>query len=475
MEIFFNNKLRRTARSAVTIAVALVALGACDATEELLEAPDPDLVNPGDVQSPAGAEAMRIGALARWRDATGGDNANGDESTWLLGGLLADEWATSSTFVQNDEMDIRNIRTDNASVTQGFRDLQRVRTAVGQALPLMRQFRATETAKIAELFLAKAQAEMQLAADFCGAIPLTNGLTSPPEWTEALTTDSVFKVAVASYDSGLAIATGTTADLVAINRALRIGKARSLVALRRYAEAAALVANIPTTYAYRHTFAPSSGDNAIWGQATSGRRYNVGDNREGNARDIVVANNLNFFSAGDPRVPASYSITTGTGGRQDTTRSQDGNTLSRTTTLWDQSTPVDVFNGTDARLVEAEAAYRAGDFGSMIGILNALRAAPPANGEVQPAPMAALADPGTADGRIDLLFREKAFWTFGRGQRLGDLRRLIRDYGRTPANTFPTGTHYRTGTYGTAVNIPVPQEEENNPSFERSACNPNAA
>jgi hypothetical protein len=473
METVTPTKFSRGGRAAVAAIVTLFALQGCNAAEDLLEAPDPDLVNPGDVQSPAGAEAMRVGAMARWRDATGGDNGNGDENTWLLGGLLADEWATASTFVQNDELDTRIIKTDNASVTQGFRDLQRVRTAVGQALPLMRQFRATETAKIAELFLAKGQAEMQLASDFCGGLPLSNFVSGEVEWGNPLETDSVFKVAVASYDSGLAIATGTSADAVRINRALRIGKARSLVALRRYAEAAALVANIPTSYSYDHTFSASSGDNAIWGQAANGRRYNVGNNVEGNARDIPVANNLNFFSANDPRVPASYEIAIGSGGRADTTRSQDGSTLSRTTTLWGQETAVAVFDGTDARLIEAEAAYQRQDFAAMMTILNDLRAAPPANGEVQPGTMPALADPGTADGRIDLLFREKAFWTFGRGQRLGDLRRLIRDYGRTAANTFPQGTHYRGGTYGTDVNMPVPQEEENNPNFQRSACDAN--
>jgi hypothetical protein len=169
-------------------------------------------------------------------------------------------------------------------------------------------------------------------------------------------------------------------------------------------------------------------------------------------------------------VPASYTVTPRTGGGADTTRSQDGNTLSRTTTIWNRDTPVPVFNGVDARLVEAEERYQAGDVPGMLAILNALRAAPQRHGTVTPAPMAALTDPGTPAARIDLLFREKAFWTFSRGQRLGDMRRLIRDYGRTAANTFPEGTHYRGGTYGTDVNLPVPQQEENNPNFDRTAC-----
>src|SRR5918999_4394595 len=145
------HRLTRRGRSgvvgtAMAAAVALLAVQGCDVSEQLLKASDPDVVNPADLQNPEGAEALRVGALSRWRDATGGDNANGDENTWLLGGLLADEWGTASTFVQNDELDTRRVKIDNGSVTQGFRDLQRVRTAVNQALPLMRRFRPTETA-----------------------------------------------------------------------------------------------------------------------------------------------------------------------------------------------------------------------------------------------------------------------------------------------------------------------------------------
>ena len=76
--------------------------------------------------------------------------------------------------------------------------------------------------------------------------------------------------------------------------------------------------------------------------------------------------------------------------------------------------------------------------------------------------MAALTDPGTADGRVNLLFREKAFWTFSRGQRLGDLRRLIRDYGRAPTariRCYPIGTHYQGGDYGADSIFRSPPDE----------------
>ncbi len=87
-------------------------------------------------------------------------------------------------------------------------------------------------------------------------------------------------------------------------------------------------------------------------------------------------------------------------------------------------------------------------------------------GALTVAPMAPLTDPGTADGRINLHFREKAFWTFSRGQRLGDLRRLVRNYGRAVNDVFPVGTHYRGGEYGTDVNLPVPTDERTNLDFK---------
>jgi hypothetical protein len=56
-------------------------------------------------------------------------------------------------------------------------------------------------------------------------------------------------------------------------------------------------------------------------------------------------------------------------------------------------------------------------------------------------------------------------WTFTRGHRLGDLRRLVRFYGRNVNDVYPRGVHYRGGNYGTDVNLPVPQQEQNNPNY----------
>jgi hypothetical protein len=149
---------------------------------------------------------------------------------------------------------------------------------------------------------------------------------------------------------------------------------------------------------------------------------------------------------------------------------QDGGTFVRTTTIYDRLTPIDIVGGLDARLIEAEAALRGGNPGQWLTILNSLRTGASRITQIGTVTLSAtalpaLTDPGSDTARVSLLFREKAFWTFSRGQRLGDLRRLVRQFGRSPANVFPVGTHYKTSAYGDDVNFPIHTDEENNPKF----------
>jgi hypothetical protein len=123
-------------------------------------------------------------------------------------------------------------------------------------------------------------------------------------------------------------------------------------------------------------------------------------------------------------------------------------------------------SGIDARLIEAEARLNAPDIAGMLTILNQLRADRPSIGNFRPATMTPIATvPATQAEAVTLFFREKGFWTFGRGQRLGDLRRLIRQYGRTEDNVFPKGNYLKGGVYGSDVNFQVPDGELVNPQF----------
>ena len=113
------------------------------------------------MQSAAGATAVRNGALSRLRTAT----ADG-ESTWLFGGLLVDEWATSSTFVQNDETDQRQIQLNNSTVNGTLRALYRVRTSANQAIELLNKYKPTPAADIAEMYFARGFAETAAGVGF---------------------------------------------------------------------------------------------------------------------------------------------------------------------------------------------------------------------------------------------------------------------------------------------------------------------
>jgi hypothetical protein len=245
----------------------------------------------------------------------------------------------------------------------------------------------------------------------------------------------------------------------------RVWKARVLIAKDKAnaAAAAALVANVPTTYVYDMAFSSVSGSNGMWGLNNSTARISVADSFDivgGNTN--VIKNALPFASANDPRVPVI-----------------NGDIASPKVVAEDQVTrpfyvgllykgqfdPLVLASGIDARLYEAEAKLVAGDIPGMMTILNALRQAKPTIGVTAVPAMAALPTPATTDAATTLLFREKAFWTFGRGQRLPDLRRLIRQYGRTQDQVFPTGLYFKGGSYGVDVNFPVPSSEAVNPLF----------
>jgi starch-binding outer membrane protein, SusD/RagB family len=52
--------------------------------------------------------------------------------------------------------------------------------------------------------------------------------------------------------------------------------------------------------------------------------------------------------------------------------------------------------------------------------------------------------------RVDLHFQERAFWLWLTGQRLSDMRRLVRQYNRPQETVFPTGTFGRSSSPGRA-------------------------
>lgn len=84
--------------------------------------------------------------------------------------------------------------------------------------------------------------------------------------------------------------------------------------------------------------------------------------------------------------------------------------------------------------------------------------------------MSLLTMPPNADSAVTLLFNERAYWLFLTGQRLPDLRRLVRLYGREQYDVFPTGLYTANdqsvfGEYQSDINLPIPYAERVNPYF----------
>jgi hypothetical protein len=186
--------------------------------------------------------------------------------------------------------------------------------------------------------------------------------------------------------------------------------------------------------------------NSVWNLNSGNGRFTVSD-REGGG--------LNFRSANDPRVPVFFEGDLG---------------FDNSTPLYEQAkypsrdADMELATGVEARLIEAEAALQAGSPGTFISILNALRA--------DVSGLGALTDPGNDAARQDLLFRERAFWMYASGHRLGDFRRLVSQYGRSVNSVYPNGAYpgLEGGDYGNTVVFPVPFDEEQNPEFHRDQC-----
>lgn len=435
-------------RGALAAGVAASLLACSSVTDTLLEAEDPDIIQPSTVSTPEAADATRLGALGRFRNITGGG-----EGAWMLGGLLADEWKSGDTFLQRNETDQRIVQENNGNVQGMLREIYRARTNARESLGFLERLKPNPTSNRGELWFVIGMSETMLAENFCNGTPLSDASTGEIIYGGPKTNQEIFTLALAHYDTAIALANGSDAASVAVRTAAIIARARTQVHLGQFAAAASAVASVPTSYRYNNTFALTSGDNQIWALNFSARRWVVGDSFDVGGR---ILNALPFASAGDPRIP----VVGATGSTA--SKSFDGSTNFVYTSLWDRSSSVPVLSGIDARLIQAEAALQANDIPGMMTILNALRAAPQNLGAITSPAMAALATPSTRDAAIDLFFREKAFWQFSRGYRLGDLRRLVRQYTRTQAQVFPTGQFFKAGTYGTDVNFPVTVDEQNN-------------
>ncbi len=370
----------------------------------------------------------------------------------MNGGLISDEFiqATGGMGAPDDR-----ILPDGGPMSiQGLSyPGSRTRINALQAIELLQKFAPTPSARIGELFAAVGTIETTMAEDMCSGVPLATLVNGEPVPGPRSTTATLYAHALAQFDS----ADRYAGDSARITAFAAVGRARALLDLDSVSAAARAASAATTGYRYQALYAISTQPNPVTQNGFQFHNMAV-SNREG-------LNGLPFVSASDPRVPIDSSNGLG----------QDGVTpLYVFVPFGDLSAPITVASGIEARLIEAESALRAGDVAGWAARLNALRADAAETGTSGLPPLTAdsttLAPPQM---RIDVMFRERAFWLFATGHRQGDLRRLIRQYGRRADQVFPTGLYKNNGTqYGGDITFPVTGENVNSTAPECLDRNP---
>jgi hypothetical protein len=445
------------ARWTAIAAATTLALLACNKVESVLSVQDPDIINPSDVQSAAGAEASRIGALARLNAAT-----SGDESLFLLGGLFTDEFINGDSFIDRQGIDQRVITEANSFLTTANRLTHRPRLSAEQAIGLIRTYAPTAPVwKIGEMYFVEAYIENLVAEHYCNGLVFSDVVDAQEVYGSPMTTQAAFERALAHADSGLALVTGTGTDDVRVRNALKVTKGRILLNLNRAADAALAVNGVPTTFKLRMLHSATTSSNTVWSLNNLNRRYSV-SSAEG-------TNGMNFGTANDPRVPVCQGgdAACRAVGVTQTSRDDLGRPFAVQLIWPTRDSAVTIVGGIEARMIEAEAQLKTDATGATtLATLNAARATVTG--------LTPLVDAGSQTAREDQLFRERAFWFFGTGHRMGDMRRLIRQYQRAANTVFPTGAWHKGGNYGSDVNFPVPQAELNNPQVSSTCIDRNA-
>lgn len=431
---FFTASLKR--RGVLAVVSAWFLVGCSDPLEV-----DLDVITPSSAGSAVGAQALRAAAVRDMWIFTG-YNVYG----WAAAGLLSDELINARNgFEDVDRRTINNNAAPNTTVWSGFSG---VMYSGPKAIKAMRQFvpdSPTRAAQIGEVQSIRGLALTIGGEIFCNGIPFSyvNDDGTQSYDSVSYTNEQLWRNAITYYDSALAsIPAGNS-----LRNLARIGKARALLNLNKPDSAAAVVraggdgagsAAVPSSYTYSAEYSAVTLTNGPFDWMPSSANFGTPNGSE-------TANTMNWI---DPRIGVRYFRV-----------GQDGVTPVYVPgyTPWAQTlaSAYPLATGTEARLIEAEADLRSGA-STWLSTLNTLRST-----SALAAQLPALVDPVTPAARVNMLMRERAMWMYLTIHRLGDMRRLVRQYGRETESVFPTGAYFKGGTYGTSVALQPSLTEAN--------------
>lgn len=452
-------------RARPLVACLLCAAGllsaACDGS--VLDTEDPDVTTPGQLEGPGAVPILTAGVINDFREAYDGQV--------LYTGLFTDEFVLAGTFPTRREVDERDILKSNATLnTALYETTHTARLTADEALELFAGALGDPAFEGAEGLLARGLAvasfyagysRILLAEAWCQSI-----LGGPDGEAGPLPSDDRMEEALALLQDaeGAAVDAGRSD----FELAARIGQARALLWLGRYAEASQVAATVPTDFVFRAEYSDNTlpEENEVfqftWGEGEA-LRWTVGNGVIPQRHDekyayydewvslglIIPPDENDLEPFGGTGVPVSpqtvYSATSPGGGR---------------------GADIVLASGWEARMIEAENALRAGDAGGAEAIVNPLLADPAASPlrQVNPGvPEAAFAPVDfTGDLATDLaeLARARQAGLWLTGERIATSRRYLDD----GVDLFPQGTR------GTQIAMPVLEQElNNNPNID-SQC-----
>ena len=429
----------------ISVLVSMTISSGCGVSGE--NSLPPDVQDPVHVQTPEGAMAFYRGVLAALPLRF--------EEVLSTAGIVTDELAALPISVGGIETYTMADSRSNLEVpvVQGIHEyLHRLRAQAREARGFLMTYASDSSPALrGHLYAVEGYAEVFLADLFCSGIPLST-VDFQGDFTLAAgsSTAEIYTHAIFLFDTALAL----TGDSLRLQQVAEIGKARALLALGRYAEAATAASAVPDDYAYEVVHSLQQ-ERSLYGSWQS--RNNQQGRLSAADREGLVG--LDYRSSGDPR---TAQMVVGSDFK--------GNSMYTPTKYpLTGSVTYAIATGIEARLIEAEAALQANpDDGRWLELLNHLRQTSwPSIKPAAGGPLPDLPDPESHAGRVNLLFQERAFWLYLTAHRQGDLRRLIRQYLRAPNEVYPTGGYPGgSGVYGDEIVVPVPESErELNPKY----------
>lgn len=412
--------------------------------------------NPALYNTPAGALQKRNAADSVFQQAffqyviDAGLISDELEDPRTGGSLYAAQTSGASSLDERILPQASNASGDGVDGSNSYTYLQQVRGATSEAIGALAKYDTIHSPAIrGEMYALQGYAEVMLAELFCSGVPLsTYDFGADFTYKPGSTQQQIYQDALAKFDTALAL----SSDSVRILNLARVGSGRAYLDLGDYVHAAAAVSAVPDDYSYQFS---------VQFRNPAGRAENA-LNVRATVSDSEGTNGLPFIASGDPRTQATVSYTDPYSGLQLYLPTKYAAALSGSSYA-----PITLASGVEARLIQAEAALNAND-ASWLTILNTLRTSAGVAGLTPLADSGAtLSGTAAMDARVNLLFKERAYWLYVTGHRQGDLRRLVREYNRDQSTVYPVGTYLAPGqgVYGSDVNAPIPSSENPNPYF----------